>query len=65
MLYPTTYGMGPFKPAIAFEETLWIKDTQYATEEEAYKDAFNIYTEACKAFTDKVKANCFAPRLHK
>ena len=65
MLYPTTYGTGPFKPAIAFDTTLWVKDIEYDTENAAYQDAFQIYNAACLAFKDKVEANCFSPRCHK
>jgi len=64
MLYPTTMGTGPFKAAIAFDSTLYVKDIEYATEQEAYNEAHTMFTNASKAFTDKVKANCFAPRAN-
>lgn len=64
MLYPTTVGTGPFKAAVAFDSTLYVKDTEYATEQEAYNEAHTMFMDASKVFVDKVKANCFAPRAH-
>lgn len=42
-MLPTTYGKGPFRPAIDFDDALYVLDLEYEKEEEAYEEAHKMW----------------------
>jgi hypothetical protein len=50
MLWPTTYGAGPFYPCIAFDDVLYRLEVPYDNENSAYAHAHKVYTEARAEF---------------
>lgn len=57
---PTTVCSGSkFKPAIQFDDGLYVLDAQYAQEKQAYAVAHRVYNDAKKDFINNLRANEF------
>lgn len=56
-MYPTTMGTGPFKPAIVFEDALYVVEQSFNQEDEAYNRACEVFALASRAFANVLATN--------